>query len=63
MSELQGTLEIGTNEQGEVVINLDKDRTGHIIFSPRQARALAAALFRQAEEAEKVRHNPPHDRN
>lgn len=47
--KIQGFLEIGTKD-GEVVINLDKDRTGHIKFSPSQARNLAAILLTKANE-------------
>ena len=41
-----GTLEVGTNDKGEVVINLPKDITGHIVFSVGQARELALVLYR-----------------
>ena len=47
-----GYLEVGTNGRGEVVINLDHDRTGHVVFSPEQARALAHLLLKKAIEAE-----------
>lgn len=50
---VEGYLEVGINETGEVVINLDHDRTGHINFSPRQARTLAALLNKKACEAER----------
>lgn len=50
-----GYLMIGTDGHGEVVINLDHDRTGHIIFSPAQARELAAKLLSKATEAEQER--------
>lgn len=63
MSETQnapvaGTLEVGTNGHGEVVINHpalrpDENGVGHIVFSPRQARNLAQLLHRKAREAEK----------
>lgn len=46
-----GTLEVGTNERGEVVINLPHDMTGHIVFSPDQARTLAATLLEMALRA------------
>lgn len=52
MDKVEGHLEIGTNERREVVINLDRDRTGHIVFSPNQARGLAESLLRKAAEAE-----------
>lgn len=48
-----GYLMVGVNDDGEVVINLDHDRTGHINFSPRQARQLAALLNKKASEAER----------
>lgn len=47
-----GHLEVGSDGGGQVVVNLDYDRTGHIIFSPRQARALAVTLMRKAAQAE-----------
>jgi len=47
-----GTLMVGTNQDGEVVVNLDRDRTGHIVFSANQARNLAEILLRKADEAE-----------
>jgi len=52
--KIEGYLEIGTNDRGEVVLNLDRDRNGvgHIVFSPSQARGLADALNRKANEAE-----------
>jgi hypothetical protein len=45
--KITGTLEVGTNETNEVVINhpdLDPDENGvgHIVFSPAQARNLAS---------------------
>lgn len=48
-----GAIEVGRNQNYEVVINLDKDRngTGHIVFSPRQARHLANLLMKHATEA------------
>lgn len=54
---VSGHLEIGITDQGDVVINhprldVDAPGMGHIIFSPRQARGLAALLFRKATEAE-----------
>jgi len=68
-----GTLEIGTNEKHEVVINLPRDMTGHVVFSVEQARALASSLnskafvaeveLRQAAEAERIANLPPVDRS
>lgn len=34
----------------EVVVNLDRDRTGHITFSPDQARYLARLLNEKASD-------------
>lgn len=53
-----GTLEVGTNGKGEVVINHgdltpDENGVGHIVFSPRQARRLAKLLNKKAIEADK----------
>lgn len=53
-----GTIEVGHTEQGEVVLNLDKDRTGHLIFSPAQARTLASSMLRKADEAERLNYRP-----
>lgn len=68
-----GTLEVGTNDKHEVVINLPQDMTGHIVFSPMQARILADSLIRksidaerehrQKREAERVANVPPVDRS
>lgn len=68
-----GTLEVGTNESHEVVVNLPQDMTGHIVFSPMQARILADTLIRksiEAErdhraklEAERIANIPPADRS
>ena len=46
-----GTLEVGTNERGEVVINLDRDRTGHIVFSTREALEFARTILKMSERA------------
>jgi len=53
---MRGVLEVGTNGKGEVVINHpdlqpDENGIGHIVFSPDQARGLAATLIRKASEA------------
>lgn len=47
-----GFLEVGTNDKHEVVINLPRDMTGHIVFSADQARALSVTLMAKAREAE-----------
>lgn len=44
----EGSLLVGPNDHGEVVINLPRDMTGHIVFSPDQARHLAEILLYQA---------------
>lgn len=49
-----GTLEVGANERHEVVVNLPRDMTGHIVFNPDQARHLAVILVRQATAAEQA---------
>lgn len=56
--KIEGYLMVGTNEQGEVVVNLDRDRTGHIVFSPAQARTLAALLLKKAAEAVDPKQSP-----
>ena len=50
--KIEGYLEVGHNAMGDVVINLPEDKTGHIVFSPKQARALARTLFIKASVAE-----------
>ncbi len=50
--KVSGYLEVGANDRGEVVVNLDRDRTGHLIFSAAQARHLAEVLVKKAAEAE-----------
>lgn len=52
-----GHLQVGTNGNGEVVVNHpdlkpDADGVGHIVFSPKQARILAAHLVKKSVEAE-----------
>ena len=47
-----GFLMVGTNKEHRVVVNLDKDRVGHIIFSPDEARKLAVILIEKAACAE-----------
>jgi hypothetical protein len=44
-------LEVGTNDKHEVVINLPRDMTGHIVFSVQQARELADTLHKKANAA------------
>lgn len=46
-----GELHVGANDKGEVVINLPTNMTGHICFTPHQARHLAVVLLRQAAAA------------
>lgn len=68
-----GYLEIGTNDQHEVVINLGEDRTGHVVFSVDQARQLAKTLQDKAnaaaaaqlveDEARRIASLPPVDRS
>lgn len=65
MDKIEGFLEVGRNEDHEVVINhpdLKPDESGirHIVFSPRQARNLANLLIKHATwaEAEKKGINP-----
>lgn len=53
MDKISSALEVGRNENHEVVINHpdlkpDENGVGHIIFSPRQARDLANLLIKQA---------------
>jgi hypothetical protein len=51
-----GTLLVGTDGNGEVVINHpdlqpDADGAGHIVFSPQQAESLASLLYSKAADA------------
>ena len=79
MTEIAGgTLEVGTNGQGEVVINHpdlkpDENGVGHIVFSVEQAHHLAQLLSKKAheayeelaaaKEAERLKNVPPVDRS
>lgn len=45
-----GHLLVGQNTRGEIVINLPRDMTGHLVFSPHQARGLADLLNKNADE-------------
>lgn len=51
-----GTLMVGHTLRGQVVVNLSEDMVGHIVFSPQEARQLAASLIKKAGEAEEVPH-------
>lgn len=51
--KVTGVLEVGLNEDGEVVVNHpdlkpDVDGVGHIVFSPAQALNLAELLIKHA---------------
>jgi hypothetical protein len=57
--KVEGFLEVGTNEQGEVVVNHpdlkpDANGVGHIVFSKNQARNLANLLLKHAGAVPKV---------
>ena len=62
MSEkIAGYLEVGVNDDSEVVINHpdlkpDENGVGHIVFSPAQARNLAALLVKNANDADAAIH-------
>lgn len=75
---IEGFLEVGYDDQGQVVINHpdlkpDENGVGHIIFSVTQARDLAFLLekkaseaeaeLRQKREAERISSIPPADRS
>jgi hypothetical protein len=46
-----GELQVGLNDQGtEIIINLPKDMTGHIVFSLPQAANLAKILMKKIKE-------------
>ena len=58
MDKITGFLEVGLNEQGEIVVNHpdlkpDADGVGHIVFSPNQARNLAELLLKHAAKADR----------
>lgn len=70
---IDGFLEVGTNEAHDVVINLPRDRTGHIVFTPRQGTPARRHLEsegptmpirarREAEEERRRATTPPVDR-
>ena len=50
-SQQKGFLEVSYNEARQIVINLDKDRTGHIVFSQEEAISLATVLIKKVFEA------------
>ena len=59
MDKIEGYLEVGANEQGEVLINHsdlkpDENGVGHIVFSKNQARNLANLLTKHAGSAPSV---------
>jgi hypothetical protein len=46
-----GFLLVGADpDRGAVIVNLDRDRTGHLTFSPDQARAFATNLIDKASK-------------
>lgn len=50
--KIGGDLFVGLNSAREVVIDLGGDKTGHINFSPHQARSLAQLLLIKADDAD-----------
>lgn len=57
MDKVKGYLEVGRDENGDIVVNHpdlqpDANGVGHIVFSPNQARHLAHLLLKHAEESE-----------
>jgi len=57
MDKVEGFLEVGCNEQDEIVVNHpdlkpDENGAGHIVFSPNQARTFARLLTKHANEVE-----------
>jgi len=57
MDKIAGYLEVGVNDNGEVVVNHpdltpDENGVGHIVFSPAQALNLAQLLWKHAKAAE-----------
>jgi hypothetical protein len=54
--KVAGVLEVGTNGNGEVIVNHpdlkpDENGVGHIVFSARQARQFARLLLKHADAA------------
>jgi hypothetical protein len=65
MNNHEGFLEVGLNDNDEVVINHpdlkpDEKGVGHIVFSPSQARNLSRLLAKHADEAETITRNKQH---
>ncbi len=66
--KIEGYLEVGSNGEGEVVINHgdltpDENGVGHIVFSPTQARNLARILSKMALRADletRAKRREPH---
>lgn len=54
MDKIAGNLFVGTTERNEVVINIGQEVTGHILFSPKQARNLAKTLIKMADRVDAV---------
>ena len=57
--KIEGYLEVGLNDAGEVIVNHpdlkpDADGVGHIVFSANQARNLARLLDKHANDAERI---------
>ena len=51
MDKIEGFLEIGVNDKGEVVVNYPGGKIGHLVFSVGQARNLARLLLLKAMDA------------
>ena len=57
MDKIQGFLEVGLNDEGEVVVNHsdlkpDENGIGHIVFSADQAQNLSRLLSRHADQSD-----------
>lgn len=54
---VEGYLEVGCNDVGEVILNLDHERNGigHLVFSPAQARAIGSSFIDKAKEGDEIR--------
>lgn len=50
--KVSGFLLVGLNDKQEVVINLNYDRTGHVVFSANQARHLGRLLLKKSDEVD-----------
>ena len=68
IDKIEGYLEVGLNDQNEVVVNHpdlkpDANGVGHIVFSLNQARNLARLLLKHADDGEREAHQRAEEAN